>query len=1625
MDWLGSVDEKIFMLNDSFSSELRNQISCLDRSELSLDSLNKNLVLLIGYAIRGTNELELVLALFDVMGCKESTHEKAIQKVCNVLWMFGVQVPGGTSVWDNLCVLVNKFANKNVISIATLATSLELNLLTCSGILGSASSDEKRIAQKLIKLNTNVMYRQQKYNMMEEETEGYSKLIVLATSLPAYPSDISRHIQQFISIIGLMDLDPNRVLDIVLDAFEMNVWNMSYVVLIRKLNFSNDYITEIIGSKLTHYHLKSLLESKTDNSKSSGNNQGAAAASVLESPANIGNAETVKHDGQSKYNDLLDYSACTSQKLCEVIAVLISSRILTVEGVLPFLEPTLQKTAEQFHLDVAIKKDAVRNIPVVSLGTKSLSTEAEPIVPSVDVNAKDDSLKPTWAYPDESEHFGSAPYAGGQQILGVLSALLSIRCWDAAELIIVLLEAEGIDAFSVQSCRESMCNLLSWIITDVYDNMCSLKHFSLAKPVTEATVNQVNIDENRENMLIAVAKSTPQTLNQISAIPATVSSLRNFPQLISKFIFRLRANLAYSPLLFQKLCRILQLHINMVKVNAQEPIDENDAILADLEQLGPVIDILVQVLLPALTCVESGKPGYVLSRQVWHVLVSLPYQLRFEMYSKWHGVGTGKHGLEDPNKSVECCHAEMVATQNIRALLKRMTADNAKIIGKKLARYFPTCPLVVYEHLLKQICAYENLIPIIADSMKYASELGFDCMAFCIVNKLRENSSSKSAEPKLKEDDTNVATWFANLCKFTGMFYMKYPSTELNGLFDYILQQTSCGNAVELLLLKELLSIMGGCDSVVDVSQQQLLSLSGGKTLKFITMSGGVVDTSAASKSKVFLRQKLFSSTCAFPLFLNLSQIRSCVLHTGNVKSLKLVSHLHGIAQDTFMQYTDYLFGSDLTLLQKFENCLPTVSTMVGDFSLQVSALFQLVRPLVRAAMSHGSDPSCAPEWLQKWHPFGEQLKTALSTTTEFVACSKFISYELFVLFWSFSIGELEFPKDKYRQEISRLLKTKKDLENKLNQEKKLSRVASSKAVLDELKQIEKLVKSLEDEELAQERHVQTIGDMLKNAAKTFFPLNTNSSQYHATFALLQMLVQQRMFLSPADALLSVKFFLVLQEMGVPGFPGLYFFDRLFASIPPLIYQSTEGEASCMGYAMSACISSIQKLYFSKEAFEAFFDPKSIHANGAAHVSNSSLNETTLKLQSESEFVSDASNGEQPSYSCEFFKSWCLDWHENVVHVIKSCLQSQEYIHIRSALIFLDKVVETFPFFMSGGAILQECVDHLEKTEVDRNDLRLMSRSLRAVLAKQSAKWIDNNGNVIDSKQLLPVRKVTSSSEVVSEPDSTGNITETIRATTVTPEVENSSKRARIDAAPTSITGSTEAISGQSKSEKDVRNRILASRGRNTANNENPIAPSSTVRNPERGNDAPRIDSFKTVANSIGNDRSSANSQDSLRLKRKSGDLTEVTEAASLKAYDSNPKQSPIDSRDGKDFRVENSGRSYRDNWQARDPRDGHGDSRNPRDFRESRESRRDNFDHKNHRDFTDSRMSREYRDDRDFRDSQSYNSRNDDYASQMLKDPRSRIIDSRGDNRSSNSAKDPSDRRNTESRDRVFNRRY
>merc|ERR1739838_829270 len=136
--------------------------------------------------------------------------------------------------------------------------SLDLDKLLKERIetIGDAGivKNKKNFHTKQIKVKTKLFYKQQKFSLVREETEGYAKLVTELNqdlSDNVTPQSI---IQVIRSLIGGFNLDPNRVLDLILEGLESRPNNHKFFTdLLKLFPCESSTISELLGFKLRNY----------------------------------------------------------------------------------------------------------------------------------------------------------------------------------------------------------------------------------------------------------------------------------------------------------------------------------------------------------------------------------------------------------------------------------------------------------------------------------------------------------------------------------------------------------------------------------------------------------------------------------------------------------------------------------------------------------------------------------------------------------------------------------------------------------------------------------------------------------------------------------------------------------------------------------------------------------------------------------------------------------------------------------------------------------------------------------------------------------------------------------------------------------------------------------------------------------------------------------------------------------------------------------------------------------------------------------------------------------------------------------------------------------------------------
>ncbi|KAG9271877.1 THO complex subunit 2 [Astyanax mexicanus] len=129
---------------------------------------------------------------------------------------------------------------------AVLKERLDPETLESLGLIKQA----QQFNQKIVKIKTKLFYKQQKFNLLREENEGYAKLVTeLGQDLTG---NVTSHLvlESIKSLIGCFNLDPNRVLDIILEVYECRSdQDEFFIPLIKSYMCEHQTLCHILGFK--------------------------------------------------------------------------------------------------------------------------------------------------------------------------------------------------------------------------------------------------------------------------------------------------------------------------------------------------------------------------------------------------------------------------------------------------------------------------------------------------------------------------------------------------------------------------------------------------------------------------------------------------------------------------------------------------------------------------------------------------------------------------------------------------------------------------------------------------------------------------------------------------------------------------------------------------------------------------------------------------------------------------------------------------------------------------------------------------------------------------------------------------------------------------------------------------------------------------------------------------------------------------------------------------------------------------------------------------------------------------------------------------------------------------------
>lgn len=176
--------------------------------------------------------------------------------------------------------------------------------------------------------------------------------------------------------------------------------------------------------------------------------------------------------------------------------------------------------------------------------------------------------------------------------------------------------------------------------------------------------------------------------------------------------------------------------------------------------------------------------------------------------------------------------------RHTKVFMKNLISDKEfdKMNARNFAKICHNAPCIVLNEAIKQALTYENIIPYVCTAMTYTLQFSVEVSLYLSLRLL-----SEEGRPTVREDEGLIETWIQSLSLFIGSTIKKHHKVgsihqvELTGLFVFIagkLGSDSDRDAVNIVVLKEILSKMSGYEFISDLTTSQLAAMSGGIALK-------------------------------------------------------------------------------------------------------------------------------------------------------------------------------------------------------------------------------------------------------------------------------------------------------------------------------------------------------------------------------------------------------------------------------------------------------------------------------------------------------------------------------------------------------------------------------------------------------------------------------------------------------------------------------------------------------------------------------------------------------------------------------------------------------------------------
>lgn len=214
------------------------------------------------------------------------------------------------------------------------------------------------------------------------------------------------------------------------------------------------------------------------------------------------------------------------------------------------------------------------------------------------------------------------------------------------------------------------------------------------------------------------------------------------------------------------------------------------------------------------------------------------------------------------------------------------------------------------------------------------------------------SSLGAKGRDRVQADGMLTSRWLAALSLFAGKVFKRYSVMNPTPILQYVTEQLRKGNSTDLIVLEEITSSMAGIVSDTNFNEVQTQAFAGGELLQAQTMLQ-LLDKRHESKTTAKrLMRSLTEPKLTGQLLISIAQERQTCIFKISEPDAHL-KLLGNLFDEIHRVLTQYLdlLRSNLSV-KEFDALVPNVSRLIGEFGVEPNVAFWISRPSITQEMA-------------------------------------------------------------------------------------------------------------------------------------------------------------------------------------------------------------------------------------------------------------------------------------------------------------------------------------------------------------------------------------------------------------------------------------------------------------------------------------------------------------------------------------------------------------------------------------------------------------------------------------------------------------------------------------------------